>query len=286
MPILKTSFYNIAKRVQASPEPLSVKSASMTPPGELKHDKGVGLLDFPLILPKVGEYYVKHLDEPVFSFCLHKERYLQKLLSEFSTNSEVAQIEKKLAEKQVFVRFKNNKAMANLVQGSLARVEQTGFAPLPDEIFILPAWRYSLRGHNIFRTDKKAWVFISERTLTGAYPKGYSASDTPASTIFHEIGHCLHYHNLTRDYRFVDADIMNKIFRGLTLFWQSADTKLIEDKVSLAAGKNLEEFVTEIFTGIMDGKQYSSDIMSLYKNLRGPMPKKPIAKESSWSLIA
>lgn len=80
--------------------------------------------------------------------------------------------------------------------------------------------------------------------------------------ILHEGGHCLHNKKMHLESTLVDL-------KNMTM--TKAD-KIIAGEVSEYATTNYNEFLQEVFSGILCGDKYSQDVMALYKKLGGVIP--------------
>ena len=80
--------------------------------------------------------------------------------------------------------------------------------------------------------------------------------------ILHEGGHCLHNKKMHLESTLVDL-------KNMTM--TKAD-KIIAGEVSEYATTNYNEFLQEVFSGILCGDKYSQDVMTLYKKLGGVIP--------------
>lgn len=201
--------------------------------------------------------------------------WVQKISQRFSfhsKNPEIAQIEKSLAKKKVFVRFRNNLEMAKIVQQSLEKVEKAGFK-LPRQIFFFKFNPDIGRLGFVQAYKMEMPVFLSDNSHNYFPFKGVSSTRNKDHTVMHELGHYLHYQK-------VPATLMS----GKS--WKAADKNIVRREVSLNATKDGREFVAEVFAGLMSGKTYSSYIMDIYTKLKGPMPKLNSSVGNSLSLAA
>lgn len=183
-----------------------------------------------------------------------------------SKNPKVAEIEKELGKKGVFVRFNNNEKMAHLVRRGIKKVENAGYE-LPNQIIVVkPKIIPGCGGYSfLFRqkTAKKAPILISDilQYIPSCCNKHLSTRGK-SHTVIHEIGHWLHLQTKPNN------DICKKI-------WATADKNLIREEVSSEAIRRADglEFVAEVFAGLVNHKKYSKHVMDIYHQLKGPMPK-------------
>lgn len=209
-----------------------------------------------------------------------RERIILRILTTFfsySTNPEVAQIERDLAKEGVWARFVNQLDVAKKTQKVLCEIKNAGLE-LP-KIFLLDTSSKKLstlgRCRRYLGNDsEKNMVRLRPWILTGKHKEGWFSTDNEAHIIYHEIGHWLHFRNIT------DLEALKPI-------WATAKKELVKTEVSEYA-LNTDtgtDFVAEVFAGLMAGKKYSEHIMDIYQKLRGPMPNF-VEGASSLSLVA
>ena len=193
----------------------------------------------------------------------------------FSTKTEVALIEKSLAQKGVFARFKNDIELAEVVQSALAKVETAGFK-LPKYI-ILDGSKKTEGKVLQFRSKNasESPLFLSKNYISQrrmeieankqAFEKhgiNVTSTDSMDGIVCHEIIHWQHFHNAP------DKKTCEKI-------WKTVNEKKVVPEVSFSVlqDKAGKEFVAEVGAGLLNGKTYSDYVMDIYKQLKGPMPK-------------
>jgi hypothetical protein len=92
--------------------------------------------------------------------------------------------------------------------------------------------------------------------------EGYFSSANPHAIIYHEIGHALH----------------RRQFESGHQWWRAASTPLnpldreLAERVSAYAVLDAGEFVAETFAGLVAGRTFDGEVMTLYRNLKGPLP--------------
>ena len=112
-----------------------------------------------------------------------------------------------------------------------------------------------------------------ENPVTKAKEYKFSSTQWDPSgvaTIVHEFGHALHYANAPGK------------FHGLwgTAFATPEQTKLARAEVS-EYGNKPREFVAEVFLGLVYGKNYSDDVLKMYKAYGGIIPPAMAVKFAS-----
>jgi hypothetical protein len=104
-------------------------------------------------------------------------------------------------------------------------------------------------------TGKEEYVFSST-----------SFDPTGVATIVHEFGHAIHF--MTQPAKF--QGLWGSQFTGKT------PSGKLSQQVALAEvsqyGQKPREFVAEVFLGLVYGKTYSEDVMSMYRSFGGPIP--------------
>jgi hypothetical protein len=104
-------------------------------------------------------------------------------------------------------------------------------------------------------TGKEEWEFSS----TGFDPSG-------VATIVHEFGHAIHMVAAPTKYH----GLWGTAFTGETESGKGT-LDVAKAEVSTYAGKP-REFVAEVFLGLVYGKEFSEDVMSMYRSFGGPIP--------------
>lgn len=117
------------------------------------------------------------------------------------------------------------------------------------------------------------------------YAEKWWASAHPRGTMHHEVGHALHMERLklTRtgdvferwnEYR--DWNVLLTLPSGRARsVAEMREAVRLAHTVSRYAATNPVEFVAEVFSGLIDGRVYAPEVMSLYKNLGGVVPLRP-----------
>lgn len=120
---------------------------------------------------------------------------------------------------------------------------------LPQEIAFRPSF---ITQSSCVKVFDKLYLFISKANFTKPINERFDA-------LFHEIGHWLHFQNMPP-------------LKECREIWKSANLEKIKNDVSEYAVKKQDgrEFVAEVFKGVVKGKKYDDEIMSLYERLRGP----------------
>lgn len=226
----------------------------------------------------------------VFQYVAEKKLTVGKKLlryANYSSNEQVAEIEKRLVQKGVNVRFNNNHELATLVEKCLGNVQKEGFN-VPKDILIsdIPdIHKYSVIGwvpqfrkktalnaplelSKNYISQQKEFIEESIR-LYKEHKFDMFSTNTMDSSILHEIGHWLHFQDIP------DKKTCEKI-------WSTVNEKAIVQEVSFYAKNEKDgiDFVAEVFAGLMEGQRYSEYVMDIYKQLHGPMPKS-LLKETS-----
>lgn len=205
----------------------------------------------------------QNLFENLLIYC---EKAVEK--SNYSKNKNISSIEKSFTKKGVNVRF-NNVETAQFVKNGFVDIAKAGYE-LPKNILMVNPLTIKRAGGaaTIFSDEKAAIapillpkniVKLSQKKIKTKNEQGFYSTNNPSYYIHHEVGHWLHFQNKP------DYDTCREI-------WNNADKKLVKNEVSKNALKTDDgtEFVAEVFAGLIDGKQYNSTIINLYKQLKGP----------------
>lgn len=187
--------------------------------------------------------------------------------SSYSTEQTVLDIEKKLEQKGVNIRLKNNINLAQYFYDGLKKIEEKDI-PLPNNILLFPSFLFfgtcGLSTIYKYHPQNEAPIIFPanldkvapQKSVIG-YSKGIFSSDSPYHILFHEIGHWLQF------------------LRGFTPQKNAAeiekygDYTRIAETVSQRAISYIDgsEFAAELFAGQMAGKNYPQDILNLADNL-------------------
>lgn len=117
---------------------------------------------------------------------------------------------------------------------------------------------YDWRTRSI-RVNQKSSGWTDPSQHLADYRSGFKSTGNPDRVIEHEIGHALH-HAAIGDKRF-------EHMRSLTFGPKEAD---VAGQVSGYARTSYAEFVAETYTGRLNGKVYSKEVMDLYAKFGGP----------------
>lgn len=79
-------------------------------------------------------------------------------------------------------------------------------------------------------------------------------------TIRHELSHCAHWHHDQKSYMLKDFD-------------EPSHRELAVSQVSMYAGEKPAEFVAEVRAALLDGKEFSDEVMKLYLHYSGGLSK-------------
>jgi hypothetical protein len=102
---------------------------------------------------------------------------------------------------------------------------------------------------------------------------GWWASDLTQQTFQHEIGHAFHWQSLGEPLFQKMRDNWNWVM-SRTGHAADIELKMIARKVSTYAQDNPVEFVAETFTALIRGRRLPDDVLTLYKQLGGPISAK------------
>ena len=98
---------------------------------------------------------------------------------------------------------------------------------------------------------------------------GYASTSDKDHVLIHEMGHVSHMQGK-----------LGSTQEDFASPFAKEPEKAIAKKVSKRAAESPAEFVAETFAGIVGGKKYDADVMSLYAKFEGPGPKPKPAKHS------
>lgn len=116
-------------------------------------------------------------------------------------------------------------------------------------------------------TGKEEYKFSS----TGFDPSG-------VASIVHEFGHALHFTWAPSKYH----GLWGTSFTGKTASGKQS-SQVANSEVSQYGGKP-REFVAEVFLGLVYGKEYSDDVMQMYRAFGGPLPPSVTIKAAAKAL--
>lgn len=184
-----------------------------------------------------------------------------------STNEDVIQYEQKMKNMGIDVSFSDNIELAEIVTEAFEDLQNKGYN-LPAKIIIGDSQNYDVSGLD-FTYSTKGLIFLDEDTLDLNSYIGYQdirytedqlmalLKETLKKTVYHEAGHFINHNN-------PNNSEAQKV-------WKMAAEKYhkIEKEVSKYAATDKDEFIAEVFAGVMTGKKYDDEIMNLYYSLGG-----------------
>jgi hypothetical protein len=110
----------------------------------------------------------------------------------------------------------------------------------------------------VFNPDHDAWN--DPKAFLAANPGFYSTLSRD-HLVRHEVGHAKHYRSLGEEQR-----------KTLWLAELTSEQQIIATKVSRRAAHSVREFVADVYAGLLEGLEFSSDVMALYASFQGPVP--------------
>ncbi len=152
------------------------------------------------------------------------------------------------------------------VSGSVAT-----HSPLPRAVFVAPNYVH-VRGDTVGNPledqgSGKKFKYLSTEILVNQDPSG-------AATVVHELGHLMHYQNAPGKFFSLSFTSLKSSKEGSTAL------KTAMDEVSGYGSNNPREFVAETFLGLIYGKNYSNEVLRMYRAFGGyPVPS------VSWSSL-
>jgi hypothetical protein len=117
--------------------------------------------------------------------------------------------------------------------------------------------------------------------VTGADEYQFSSTGfdpSGAATIVHEIGHALHFTTAPAKYH----GLWGTSFSGEAP--SGKPTSLVATTEVSQYGNKPREFVAEVFLGLVYGKEFSEDVMSMYRSFGGPIPPAATIKAAAKAL--
>ncbi|MEW5821576.1 MAG: hypothetical protein AB1782_15395, partial [Cyanobacteriota bacterium] len=183
----------------------------------------------------------------------------------------IEKVEKELKAAGVECNFdKNNLVLAGVIKNCLHNINKAGFQ-LPDRVvseseIFLPFLMLGKPATGFFKfiDPKKPQEnqIIYNSLLNWEIPID---NQPPEHHIYHEIGHYLHFK--------ANPEMYLKLFKSAKEYKFKDELRdQIEKEVSLKATENITEFVADVFAGLMQGKQYSDNIMRFYNGFGGQHP--------------
>jgi hypothetical protein len=118
-------------------------------------------------------------------------------------------------------------------------------------------------------------------SVTGADEYQFSSTGfdpSGAATIVHEIGHALHFTMAPAKYH----GLWGTSFSGKAPSGKA--TSLVATTEVSQYGNKPREFVAEVFLGLVYGKQFSDDVMAMYRSFGGPIPPAATIKAAAKAL--
>ena len=152
------------------------------------------------------------------------------------------------------VELGRNKKLAEECLAAMTYMKTQGYR-MPEKFRVYPGMG---RNAGVYSPSNDC-IFLNPtlKSLTGSTP--FHASSHRFQFVFHEMGHMLHYDNVTSLY----DSIKNR-------YWTAEMKQRIVSEVSTYAATNALEFVAEVFAGQLAGKQYPDDILTQYRLAGGP----------------
>ena len=202
-------------------------------------------------------------------------RIEKEILTAVSKNPEVIQLEEKMRQMGYKANFADNLETAKIIVRAYENLFEKGIS-MPNEVMLMVPNKKGILGYRPFSTKETRFqtpiIFSKdlaiEKKVNKCFLPGikYNATDTPESIVYHEIGHFLH-----EDTK-ISPEEAYKIWKKVVddgLEFQLAQEvgyyAMTGDKFCMG-----NEFIAEVFAGLMDGKQYSEKVMNIYNALGGP----------------
>jgi|GEM_PF-4077481 len=122
--------------------------------------------------------------------------------------------------------------------------------------------------------EKNLQKIVSEKNYNG-----YLLENNPKSLVYHLVGHFLHFKTnpefFTKNYdknfeKFKLDDI--DYFKKLDEREKNRIRTLIKNEVGEYSYKKEKDFPAEVFTGLMNGREFSPEIMTIYNEIGMPVP--------------
>jgi len=199
---------------------------------------------------------------------------IKKLCLEKSINPEVIKLEQQMQNMGFCANFADNLEAAKIITKCYENLSQKGYK-LPKEVLLMIPEKEAIQGFRPFARKglELETPIIFNKDFWHGKNKGcflpgikHNATDSPEGIVYHEIGHFLH--EKTR----LDPGVAIKIWKekandgyDIELAKEVGYYAMTGDKFNRG-----EEFIAEVFAGLMDGKKYSKKVMNLYNLLGGP----------------
>lgn len=174
-----------------------------------------------------------------------------------STNANAKKIEQQLEDFGINARLMNNEEIGKDILEACKKMKKAGIKSFPKIRVITND--YSSMGLPAEQVQD-GFVFLS--ALKGEV-RDLCINGGNQGTIFHETAHVIHKHLKAEHSMSLYAN-SDKAFVEIK--------PLLTKEVSIYACNNINEALSEIFTGLMSGKKFSSKIMEFYKTNGGYIP--------------
>ncbi|MDD3013974.1 MAG: hypothetical protein PHC34_09760 [Candidatus Gastranaerophilales bacterium] len=118
-----------------------------------------------------------------------------------------------------------------------------------------------------------------QKTVSDENFNGYLLENNPKSLVYHLVGHFLHFKtnpefyakNYAKNFEKFKLDDV-EYFKKLDNTEKNRIRMLIKNEVSEYSFKKEKDFPAEVFTGLMNGREFSPEIMRLYNEIGMPVP--------------
>ncbi len=180
---------------------------------------------------------------------------LDDLLFPKSTNTEALKLEEQLANMGVSVRLMNNAKMGEGILKACKKMNEAGIKSFPKyRVAVGEPCSMGLPGKH----TQEGFVLLGQAGFNSA--DNVVLDSSIEGITFHETAHVLHKHlKAEHSMPFLMKD--NEAFQKIN--------PLLEKEVSIYSKSNINEALSEIFTGLMNGRKFSNKIMQFYKDNGG-----------------
>lgn len=199
---------------------------------------------------------------------------IKELCLEKSINPEVIKLEQQMQNMGYCANFADNLEAAKIITKCYENLSQKGYK-LPKEVLLMIPEEECIQG---FRPYAKKGLeletpIIFNKDFWHSQNNGYflpgikhNSTDSPEGIIYHEIGHFLHGKTS------LDPKVAIKIWKEKANYGCNIELAKEVGYYAMTGDKfhRGNEFVAEVFAGLMDGKKYSKKVMELYNLLGGP----------------
>ena len=208
---------------------------------------------------------LKRRMEQIHEFVLKNIKTIDDIFTKKSSHPDVIAIEQRLLSQGVKSNFADNYETAKRVEKGIAEIIQAGFMP-PAEVRVTSLLPQKVLGSALRvgpREKRNEIILLNQNDqIIGENTElpGFSSTNNPNQTLFHEFGHIL-----LQDHSDLDPPALTR-----------TDFAILEKEVSgyAAHNQNVREAGPEIFAGLMDGKKYSDEVMKIYiEKLNGQIPQ-------------